>query len=239
MVLTVPQGTYQHGTNAKYVFEKCRCEECKRANAFRVKRLKLEKLKGGPNTRVDAEPVRKHVKRLQKQGMGWKRIAEEAGISKSIVMSLLYGRGERATGPSKVIAKKNADALLAVRLKLTDRQKMVPVKEAWLMISDIMALGYSEYWIAQQLGLTGNSLQLHGKTCITVATHKRIESLWHRTATPRVAKAHHEKVAVTRAKQRAEAIRNQWETRRCNANVSSMDYRGGKTAASASSSPES
>lgn len=211
MGLTAPAGTYPHGTSAKYVMELCRCDECRRANSFNNKRLGLERLKGGPNVRVDAEPVRKHVKALQKKGMGWKRIAREAGVPKSVVMTLLYGRSDRTSGPSKVIAKKNADALLAVEFRLTDHQAMRPVKQTWLLISDILALGYSERWIAEQLGYAHGSLQLHGKTHVTVAIHKRIEDLWHRTATPRVPRTRQDRTAIARAKKRAEQIRKHYE----------------------------
>jgi hypothetical protein len=63
---------------------------------------------------VDAEPAREHVRALADAGIGWKRVAELAGVSTGSVSKLLYG-GPADRPPSRRIRPQTAAAILAVR----------------------------------------------------------------------------------------------------------------------------
>lgn len=64
---------------------------------------------------VNAEPVRTHVRQLMAYGLGWERIASQAGVSRGTVEKLLYGAAYRGAGPSKRIRPETADKILALQ----------------------------------------------------------------------------------------------------------------------------
>lgn len=156
---------------------------------------------------MDAEPVRRHVRSLQSTGMGWKRIAREAGIHASVLWKLLYGCPQRGTGPSKRVRPATAAAVLAVKPKLTRGQR-IDAAETWVRIADVMALGYSKRWIAEQLG-NRRALQI-GKHSVEALTAYKVLRLWERTTEPRLARTPAQRAAVTRSRNQAESIRRRY-----------------------------
>ncbi|MGC9540207.1 hypothetical protein [Streptomyces sp. UG1] len=109
-----PPSHRRHGTRAKYVAEKCRCQACKRANRREGNQRSRMQAYGHWQPYVDAEPVRAHVRALEAYGLGWKRIARLAGVSPTTVGKLLYGAPRRNMGPSKRVRPETAAKLLAV-----------------------------------------------------------------------------------------------------------------------------
>ncbi|WP_426568138.1 hypothetical protein [Streptomyces canus] len=108
-----PPSHRDHGTRAKYVVEKCRCPKCKRANRRQENvRTRLQAY-GRWQPYVDAEPVRQHVRALEAYGIGWKRVAQLAGVPAGVVGKLLYGA--RGKAPTKGLRPDNAAKLLAVQ----------------------------------------------------------------------------------------------------------------------------
>jgi transcriptional regulator with XRE-family HTH domain len=67
------------------------------------------------NPWVDAAPVREHVQALRAAGVGRDRIAEIAGISRSTIALLLYGRPSLGCAPSSKIRPETAAKLLAIQ----------------------------------------------------------------------------------------------------------------------------
>lgn len=105
----------QHGTRAKYVNEKCRCEPCTKANTDAENNRYRQQAYGRWQPYVDAEPARAHVCILMDYGYGWKRIADMAGVSRITVNKLLYGARHRGMQPSKSVRPETAAKLLAVQ----------------------------------------------------------------------------------------------------------------------------
>ncbi len=64
---------------------------------------------------VDAEPVRAHVQALRAAGVGRDRIADLAGVPRSTMARLLYGRPVDGQPPSRKIRPGTAEKILAVR----------------------------------------------------------------------------------------------------------------------------
>lgn len=64
---------------------------------------------------VDAEPVRAHVQVLRAAGVGRDRIADLAGVPRSTMARLLYGRPAEGQPPSRKLRPETAAKLLTVR----------------------------------------------------------------------------------------------------------------------------
>lgn len=208
--LSVPAGTYPHGTNAKYVLEKCRCPDCTAASSAKERRRsKLRAM--GRSAQVSSEAAREHVAYLMSCGMGYKRIGKAAGLNPRTIYVLMAGRSDRNTAPPKRIYRTTEAKILAVRPSVVPRQTMnaLPV---WDMVADLMALGYSKAWIAEQLGHQ-HALQL-GKRYCEAKNALAIRELWQTTTVPREANSRHEQAAITRAQNFSKTLRNRIAARR-------------------------
>jgi hypothetical protein len=90
-----------HGTRAKYVFEKCHCQDCRRANtAYQtawVKRKAYEKFGAIAPALVPAAEVRDHLAFLRQHGMGLRQVSKVTGLSRSSLDKLCKGRRRRVT----------------------------------------------------------------------------------------------------------------------------------------------
>lgn len=78
-----------HGTNARYVVDRCRCDDCRQANRT-YERDRARKHRKGLVPYIPADPVRTHLRGLLPSGNrlpdGWKRAyatreAAEAAVS--------------------------------------------------------------------------------------------------------------------------------------------------------------
>lgn len=101
----------EHGTRYRYV-SGCRCADCTAANRDYARRRDVY----GWSERVaadwaDAAPAREHIAALQAKGMGYKRVAEVAGLSVSTLHAIIWGKHGY---PAKRILRRNLDAILAV-----------------------------------------------------------------------------------------------------------------------------
>lgn len=161
-----------HGTRARYVWGPgpgqnrslgCRCEACSEANRayarYQAKRKRLEALgrTAGPWAApvVDAAPARAHVLALGELGVGYKRVAELAGVSTSTLLEVRSGRRQR-------IRREVAEAVLALPLEadVADGQ-LVDATETWRLVRKILRRpGWSKARISASIGQGGKALQL-------------------------------------------------------------------------------
>lgn len=88
-----------HGTRAKYVVEKCRCQECRRANSdyqtAREKRKAYEAWGDIAPALVPADEARDHLRFLQSAGIGLRRVALLTGLSRSELSRIRKGERQR------------------------------------------------------------------------------------------------------------------------------------------------
>lgn len=160
---------HQHGTYACYTLDACRCLPCAAAvTAYENNRRRQNAY--GRGDLVDADPVRAHVNALRAQGMGFKRIAQAAGVSNATMTKLLYGhyapgpggrdgRGELLRGPSKRVTKATARKVLAVGLDLADG-RVVPADGSIRRVRALVAIGWSQARIASHLGIGRQNFHL-------------------------------------------------------------------------------
>lgn len=113
----------EHGTNAKYRLEKCRCGQCTEAAREYDRRYKERRRRnGGKPLMVDAEPVRRHLlammmgnrKGYRRDSVGPKSMAKASGVPHGAISRLLYGDYARGTPPSKRVRRETAERLLAL-----------------------------------------------------------------------------------------------------------------------------
>lgn len=158
----------QHGTRAKYVSDKCRCDACREANRLYHH---VAKVRRAPTT-VDAAAARKHIKELRLAGIGRRRIAEVSGLSLSAVCKIISGETER-------IRVSTESALLSVHGRSQADHGYVDAGPTWDIIAKLLEAGWTKGGIDAALGGRGRALQLK-KDRITAVKAKAIAELWER-----------------------------------------------------------
>lgn len=201
-------GRHPHGDRVRYVIDKCRCRPCRDAASEYQRDLTRRHLYG-KTIYVPADTARAHVRELQAQGMGWKRVARAAGLSASIVWKLLYGDPSRNQAPSKRIRPATEANLLAVTLDLAPGQKVDPTGTG-RRLQALVALGWSVGQISAHTGLERQCLDaaIHGQGIVAAtreAVREAYDRLWDQ-APPE--SNQRERIAASRARKRAAA--NGW-----------------------------
>lgn len=172
-----------------YVNCKCRCADCRADCAAYARRVSRAKAYGTYVGYVDAEPVRKHVRALMASkvgstgGMGWKRIAVEAGVPNGVMSKLLWGDSARGMAPSRRISRANAEKLLGVEMLLADGAS-VQAAPTRRKLDAMLAGGFT----GAELGryITGDvrtrALQLTrtGRGRVSVGNARKVEDLYRR-----------------------------------------------------------
>lgn len=159
---------------------------------------------------VDAQPVREHVAVLTEAGIGLRRLAQISGVSRSTLTSLVAGRSERGTGPSKRLSEKTAAAILAVAVPAVPHDHSVAghhlvdaigtVRRAQAMV----AFGYPRCVIARRIGVSpANATRLFDPATlrVTAETARKVAALFDELqATPGPSQ-----------RARNDGLRNGWE----------------------------
>lgn len=131
---------------------------------------------------VDAEPVRKHARGLEAAGIGWRRVAELAGLSPSVVAQLLYG--SKTAPPSRQVRPATAERILAVQAdaEAPAAAGLVDATGTRRRLQALVAIGWSPTWIAAELDLTQDELDdiLHTDQRVCASTDRAVRALYER-----------------------------------------------------------
>lgn len=177
-----PDSHRAHGTRAKYVIERCRCQPCRAvANAYeRHRQRAIARPDEVWAPYVPAGPVRQHIKDLAASGIGLKQVAKVSGVSHGALWKLVYGKKGRA--PSRRVRPETARRILAVHPRDAADAAKIPAAATWRLLDDLLARGFTKTWIATQLlGHEARSLQIRrdrvrASTARAVADlHRRME----------------------------------------------------------------
>lgn len=169
-----------HGTVARYVVNKCRCQPCRTA-ACEYERRRLRQVAYGRwQPYVDAEPARQHVRALMASGIGWMRVADLAGVSRGGLSKLLYGETKRNLAPSKRIRPETERRLLSVQPLVADR-RLVDARRTVQLVRAMQARGYTLTWICEQVGITNQRLLY--RTKVRASTARKVAGLIDQCAT--------------------------------------------------------
>ncbi len=212
-----PVTGHPHGTKARYVMgpdengnpgKGCHCTPCRRGNReyenFRARMI----LYGRWQPYTDAGPAREHVRALGRAGIGWKRVAELAGLSSSTVCKLLYG-GPGDRPPVKRVRPETEAAILAVRPGPDSLGASAPVDAAGThrRVQALVWCGWSQSRISARLGmLQANFSDLMRRSQVTAATARSVRALYDEMwDQPPPESSHRERIAASRARNYARA----------------------------------
>jgi len=172
----------QHGTRAKYVADKCRCQPCTAANAAYQRGRERHQARvryGIEQPRrpfIDATETRQHLLWLSSVGVGRRQIHARSGIGISAIDKI-------RTGKVTKIRPATADKLLAVGKSMTANRALVDARDTWKKINELLGNGWTKAAIDRALGGRGRTLQI-GRIRVTAGTARRIDQLHHQALLP-------------------------------------------------------
>jgi hypothetical protein len=161
-----------HGTRARYS-SGCHCAPCRAANtAYETERAKA-RARGDYNGIVSAEPVVAHLRELSaKHGVGYKSAAEAANVSRTIVAQMLSGERRHCRAMT-------AKRLLSVDASCVADGARVKARQAWRLLDELIADGYTKTQLAEWLGSTANPPQLqYSRDHMTAASVLKVQRLY-------------------------------------------------------------
>jgi hypothetical protein len=211
MAAPVASSHRKHGTRARYVVDRCRCAPCTKANREAENHRYRMQAYGQWQPYVDASPVRAHVRALQECGLGWKRIAELADVSRGTVEKLLYGAPHRGMGPSKGVRPDTAAKLLAVTASGDKLGSAIAVDGTGSRrrLQALIAAGWPQAQLARRLSMKPGNF---GKTLrserVLTATARAVKALYDELW--RADPAEHGVTAQAIARARNQARAEQW-----------------------------
>jgi transcriptional regulator with XRE-family HTH domain len=159
-----------HGTHARYV-SGCHCFHCRVAHSqYNVERERA-KAAGDFNGIVDATPVREHLRMLSRQGVGYKSVADAAGVSKTILSNILAGRRTR-------VRARTMRAVLAVDKSAIADHALVPSGPTWRLLDELLERGFSKAQLARWMGSKTPAIQFKRGGLILARTASRVERMY-------------------------------------------------------------
>lgn len=156
---THPFANHQHGTFAKYVLDRCRCDDCREAarvyNSANRRRRIYAAHDPAYSQLVDAGPVRAHIEWLVSEGMGLKQIAKTGPIAHGTLDAIMHGKGGRDPKEHrpqrKRVRRDVAARILAIRPVLAGGAKVDPTGTV-RRVRALVAIGYSQSYLGRRIG---------------------------------------------------------------------------------------
>jgi hypothetical protein len=169
--------TREHGTRAKYVVEKCRCQPCTIANRLyarerdRTERRVAYGIESPPVIFIDATETREHIQWLRQVGVGRRQIHATSRVARSTIQKIGSGQLLR-------IRPQTADRILAVGRHRAAGGTLVDAKPTWRLINDLLKHGCTRAQIARHINHNARALQI-SKTKIRKSTAEAVQQLHH------------------------------------------------------------
>lgn len=207
---TCPVAKHVHGTRTAYVVDKCRCRPCTDASCKAEKTRARQTAYGRYDTgRVDAEPVREHMRYLMDNGVSVKRVAAITGLATSTVGSILWGRHERKHQPYPRVHKATAHKILAIKPTMDTMApgRNIDATGTQRRLQALVTIGWSQARLSRHLGMQQRNFgTMMAAAQVTVkralAVRALYEQCWNR---PQTGADWHSKAAATRARNYAKA----------------------------------
>lgn len=124
------------------------------------------------NGLVPADDVRRHLKKLSRQGVGYKSVAVAADVSKTTLEKILAGTKHRLRAQS-------ARRVLAIDRDAKADHALVPAAPTWRRLNHLLSEGFTKTELARRLGSRARtpSLQFKGRY-ILARTVARVERFY-------------------------------------------------------------
>lgn len=159
-----PAERFPHGTRARYTTG-CRCDRCRPANAaYERERLRARR-RGEWNGFVDAAPVRAHLAKLSKAGVGYKSAADAASVARSVVGKILSGERTQLRAAT-------ARRLLEVDEGAAAGGAVIDGRTTQANIRWLLAQGMTRGEIAQAIGNARPALQIEDRRVLASTAAK-------------------------------------------------------------------
>lgn len=183
---TICPPEHTHGkTGTCYAHHQCRCRDCSTARSERDRQRRKLKAYGRFDAGlVDAAPVREHLLFLSEQGMGYKRVARVAGVSTTVVRTIIWGRqdpGPRKGELSKRVRRETAAAILGVQPDVATLAggALIDARGVRRRLQALVARGWSQSKLADRLGVqVSNFGNLLTQERVSVRTHRAVAALY-------------------------------------------------------------
>lgn len=157
-----------HGTRHRYLAG-CRCMLCRAANSrYETERARLRR--GGDwNGIVNAAEARRHIRKLQRRGLGRRSIADASDVPRRVVRGIASGQRWRCRAQT-------ARRILAVTEEARGDRSLVPAGRTWRILARLIAAGYTRAQLARWMGYRNGALQFN-RHQVTARTESRVERL--------------------------------------------------------------
>lgn len=210
---TCPIAKHEHGTRTAYVVDKCRCRPCTDASTKAEKTRTRQTAYGRyDHGRVDADPVREHMRYLMDNGISVKRMAAITGLALSTVGAILWGRHERKARPYPRVHKTTAHKILAIKPTMDNMApgRNIDSTGTQRRLQALITIGWSQARLAKQLGMQPSNFgYLMNSDQCTVKRALDVRALYNtRWNQAQVGTDWHSKAAATRARNYAKT--NGW-----------------------------
>lgn len=141
-----------HGTRMKYLGG-CKCMLCRAANSRYSCMREVERRAGRGAGLVSAAHARRHILRLaERHGVGYKSVARDARVGKTIVFEIRSGKRTqiRASTERKILMVTETAAQAAT---------IVPATTTWKQIEWLLSEGFTKKSLSERLGYKNGALQ--------------------------------------------------------------------------------
>lgn len=124
---------------------------------------------------VDATPARKHLRALSRRGVGYKTVADAAGVGHTMLFEVI-------TRTRRRIRAQHEKKILAVDEGARADASLVPSQRSRKLLNKMLAMGYTRAWLSKQLGAKGYAGVFQGKERgqITAKMELKIEKLYRK-----------------------------------------------------------
>lgn len=161
--------TKPHGCRMRYLAG-CRCVPCRAANSqYSVWRDK-ENREGRGAGIVDAAKARRHILKLAERGIGYKSVARDARVGKTIVLEIRTGARPR-------IRQSTERKILFVGDSAARGATVVPAAPTWKQINKLLREGFTKSTLSQRLGFKNHAIQFNRDT-ILKRNARRVDKLY-------------------------------------------------------------
>jgi len=140
-IAKVASERFAHGTRARYVSGRCRCDDCRRAN----REYARGRSRSEPNGLVDAEPARAHLLELSANGIGRRAVAAACDVALSVLQDVRTGRKPR-------IRAETSRRILAVDAGAMADHGIVSARDTRKALAELRHAGLTKREIAERLG---------------------------------------------------------------------------------------
>lgn len=169
-IALVDPARYEHGTRARYVAARCRCDDCRRANREYAQKAALRVVRGGADPLVLADAARTHLLDLSKADVGRRAVAAASDVSATVLQGVRSGRKAQ-------IRRSTETRILAVDASARSDHSRVSAGPTKAALRKLRTLGVTKTAISEHLLGRRHPTQLGGTKTVLASTEHAVENL--------------------------------------------------------------